>query len=76
MFDTNYNHGGGHGQTIYNDAGLSSGPWPDKASQMADLEKLYKRRLAFANSLKREQDRKGVARRVDELYAYVKSLTI
>lgn len=76
MFDTNFQHGDGNGRTIYRDAGLSAGPWTDKASQMADLEKLYQRRLSFANSLKVENIRKGVARRVTECYEYVKNAMI
>jgi murein DD-endopeptidase MepM/ murein hydrolase activator NlpD len=76
MFDTNYNHGDGNGKLIYTTAGLSSGPWTDKASQMADLEKLYNRRLEFANSLKVESIRKGVAARVTACYNYVKGLTL
>lgn len=76
MFDTNYQHGPGHGQTIYREAGISTGPWPDKASQMADLEKLYKRRLQFAQTLKNESIRKGVAARVEACYAYVKAATV
>jgi murein DD-endopeptidase MepM/ murein hydrolase activator NlpD len=74
MFDTNFNHGDGNGNTIYKDAGVSG--LTDKASQLADLEKLYKRRLAFANTLKVETIRKGVAARVTACYEYVKSLTI
>lgn len=76
MFDTNYQHGDGNGRTIYQDAGISAGPWPDKASQMADLDKLYQRRLAFANTLKVVANRAGVARRVTECWNYVKSLNI
>jgi murein DD-endopeptidase MepM/ murein hydrolase activator NlpD len=76
MFDTNYNHGDGNGKLIYTTAGLSSGPWTDKASQLADLEKLYERRLAFANTLKEPSIRKGVAARVQACYQYVKDLTI
>jgi murein DD-endopeptidase MepM/ murein hydrolase activator NlpD len=76
MFDTNYNHGDGNGRTIYNEAGLSSGPWPDKASQMADLEKLYQRRLQFANTLKVVEYRKGVAARVTACYEYIKAQTL
>jgi hypothetical protein len=76
MFDTNYQHGDGNGKTIYGDAGIGAGPWPDKASQMADLEKLYKRRLSFAQTLKVESIRKGVAARVEACYAYVKAQTI
>lgn len=76
MFDTNYQHGDGNGRTMYNDAGISAGPWPDKASQMADLEKLYKRRLSFAETLKDPSIRKGVAKRVTACYEYVKAQTI
>jgi murein DD-endopeptidase MepM/ murein hydrolase activator NlpD len=74
MFDTNYQHGDGNGNTIYNDAGVSG--LADNASQLADLEKLYKRRLSFAQTLKVESIRKGVAARVQACYEYVKSQTL
>ena len=76
MFDTNYQHGDGNGRTIFNDADIGSGPWPDKASQMVAVKKLYDRRLIFANTLKVESNRKGVANRVSACYAYVSSLEL
>jgi murein DD-endopeptidase MepM/ murein hydrolase activator NlpD len=75
MFDTNYQHGDGNGRTIWNDVN-PTGPFSTKASQMPALDALYARRLSFANSLKVESNRKGVARRVTDCYNYVKSLTI
>lgn len=75
MFDTNYQHGMGNAKTIWDDSAVGNGPWTDKASQMAALDRLYQRRLEFANTLKVVSNRKGVARRVEECYAYVKGLT-
>lgn len=75
MFDTNYQHGAGNGNTIWGDSAVGSS-WPDKAAQLVALEKLYTRRLSFANTLKNVADRKGVANRVNACYAYVKSLNL
>lgn len=75
MFDTNYNHGQGNGRTIYADSGVEGVPMSaSKDEQMIAVDKIYKRRLAFAQSLKRVQDQKGVSNRVNACYAYVKSL--
>lgn len=76
MFDTNFQHGDGNGRTMYNDVGVTSVVGSDKATQLIDLEKLYKRRLAFAESLKEASIRKGVANRVNACYEYVKGLTL
>lgn len=73
MFDTNYQHGSGNARTIWEDSAVGSS-WPDKAAQLVALDKLFARRLSFANTLKNVADRKGVANRVNACYAYVKSL--
>ncbi len=75
MFDTNYQHGDGNGRTIWEDSAVGAS-WPTKADQMVALDKLFARRLSFANTLKNVADRKGVANRVNACYAYVKGLNL
>jgi hypothetical protein len=78
MFDTNFNHGAGNGKTIYVDSGCSTTitAAASKADQLVEVQKLYQRRLQFAQSLKTESIRKGVSNRVTALWQYVQGLNL